>query len=543
MAANIDLVKHIQNLLFEHNKVTIPGLGTFSKKTQNAQINREDQKLEPPIAKLEFQDSLKLNDGVLVDYVSKVEDIPDYLVEEVLTKFVQNTLKQIDAGEKVQLGAIGTLHTDEASQNILLDTQNSINFSFDNFGLSTLELPDIGFSDDEIPATSLEDFGVIPEATPAPVTSSLQNDTEKLETADHLIIEKREEVVPPVVTPKKNKSVAEVLAEQAATNEGAGAVAAAPREVETTQKRKSSILWRWIIPLMILLLFVLLLLQLFSDKNAITNNSTANVISQNEQATTPNSQDNNQQAAGITTTNDSTQANNEAAALADSTQTEDFQAVTESRAGDSESTNEEDQVVADGNDQENNNNSEEEELANVTEAEIVASPPPTPAANPAPSPKKSTTSTAKSSSKKSSTSTSSRKTTSTKPTKPKSSNTSSKKTTVAKSTKPNYTPPKPRSTKEKNLPFNIVRSNPTEYKDRSMRKGYYVIVGAFRSRPSAKKLVDKIKREGKDAQLLATSNGYFRAGIFTGKDLNKTTKQFKESRRKHHKKAWVLLYE
>ncbi len=524
MAANIDLVKHIQNILFENNKVTIPGLGTFTKKQQNAQINKEEQTLEPPITKLEFQDSLKLNDGVLVDYVSQAEDLPDYIVEEILTKFVQNTLKQINTGDKVQLGAIGTLYTQEGNSNILLDTKDSINFSFDNFGLTTLELPDIAFEESEIPATSLEDFGAMPEAT-SPPTNTPQP-TERLETADHLRIEERQ-TPPPVVPAQKNKSVADVLAERAATNEGT-AVAATPAAIETTQKRKNSIFWRWIIPLLILLAFVLLLIQLFSGKNNFSNNSTSQVIAQNKSnsaAISPPVASNDGQ------TNEQT-ANTAGIAVVDSSQQTtdslEFQAVTESRAD--ESTME----IETANIDEAASNTEEPTIntTNNISEKATNSPPSTSA------PKKTTSTKTKSatSSKPKSTNTVKPKTSSPKP--KKTTNPKPKSTSKPKSS---YAPPKARPTKES--PFNIVHSGPAEYSDRSLKRGYYIIVGAFRSRPSAKKLVDKMKRQGYDARLLTTSNGYYRAGIYTGHDLNKTSKQYKESRRKHHKKAWVLLFE
>jgi nucleoid DNA-binding protein len=88
--------KHILNLLNTNLRVIIPDFGAF--------IIRQKEPLL-----LVFNEFLRYNDGLLIDYIARTENIEKDMARHQITEFTENMLKELEAGHEVRLEGIGKL--------------------------------------------------------------------------------------------------------------------------------------------------------------------------------------------------------------------------------------------------------------------------------------------------------------------------------------------------------------------------------------------------------------------------------------------------
>jgi nucleoid DNA-binding protein len=88
--------KHILNLLNTNLRVIIPDFGAF--------IIRQKEPLV-----LVFNEFLRYNDGLLIDYIAKNENIDKDMAKHQVAEFTENLVKVLESGKEVKLEGIGTL--------------------------------------------------------------------------------------------------------------------------------------------------------------------------------------------------------------------------------------------------------------------------------------------------------------------------------------------------------------------------------------------------------------------------------------------------
>ncbi len=106
----IELSRHIEKLLLEHDCVIVPDLGGFVTHYTPARRSEQENLFLPPCRTLGFNPLLRINDGLLVQSVMSVHDLSfsdaSRLIEEEVNQI--HTLLR-DTG-KIQLGNVGELH-------------------------------------------------------------------------------------------------------------------------------------------------------------------------------------------------------------------------------------------------------------------------------------------------------------------------------------------------------------------------------------------------------------------------------------------------
>ncbi len=85
-STTIEVAKYIHDLLYEYSSVIVPDLGAFSTRNKMANINEDDQTIQPPIKTVIFNEKLTINDGILAGHIAKMESIPPSLVADALKK-------------------------------------------------------------------------------------------------------------------------------------------------------------------------------------------------------------------------------------------------------------------------------------------------------------------------------------------------------------------------------------------------------------------------------------------------------------------------
>ena len=72
---NRTIDKHISQLLFDHECVTVSGFGSFIIREYPAEINIATHMFRPSTKRVSFNPSIKENDGLLAKQISSVENI------------------------------------------------------------------------------------------------------------------------------------------------------------------------------------------------------------------------------------------------------------------------------------------------------------------------------------------------------------------------------------------------------------------------------------------------------------------------------------
>lgn len=147
------LAKYISDLLYRYDCVIVPNFGGFIANKISAKVNHYTHTFYAPTKQLTFNSHLKNNDGLLVNYIAKSQNIPYVkavsFVESEVAKW-QTTLNL----EELEIENIGSLHKNE-NDVIIFEPVYSINYLTSSFGLNTFVSP-------AVKRLEVKDKGVIP---------------------------------------------------------------------------------------------------------------------------------------------------------------------------------------------------------------------------------------------------------------------------------------------------------------------------------------------------------------------------------------------
>lgn len=133
---------YISELLYVSDCVIIPGLGGFVANSRSAFLNPAQHTFSPPVRRIAFNASLRTNDGLLANYVSRREGITYGDAVTKIKYFVEDVITRLQADELVQFEKIGSLNFDKESR-IQFEPDTTENYSLDAFGLTPIHSPAI----------------------------------------------------------------------------------------------------------------------------------------------------------------------------------------------------------------------------------------------------------------------------------------------------------------------------------------------------------------------------------------------------------------
>lgn len=108
----IDISKHIVELLFEHDVVSLPGLGSFVGSYQSAVVDQVSGTVSPPSKTITFDDNLRMDDGLLIEAVSKAYGITFDTASETVQNYVSQIQEVLNRREIVSFPNLGRLYRD-----------------------------------------------------------------------------------------------------------------------------------------------------------------------------------------------------------------------------------------------------------------------------------------------------------------------------------------------------------------------------------------------------------------------------------------------
>jgi len=132
MSVQVD--RYIAELLYEQDKVTVPGLGIFSLNYKSAQTDPAQEILTPPAKVVSFRHSPESsNDRSLINHISTIEGISQEQSRQAVTDYVRSAREKLQRKELVLIDQVGRLYTDfEGTLQFLADATN---FDTSTFGL------------------------------------------------------------------------------------------------------------------------------------------------------------------------------------------------------------------------------------------------------------------------------------------------------------------------------------------------------------------------------------------------------------------------
>jgi CCDC81-like prokaryotic HU domain 1/CCDC81-like prokaryotic HU domain 2 len=135
----MNLAVFIEELLWEHDCVIVPGWGGFITNYQSAKINPISHEIKPPSRQLSFNKHLQQQDGLLQSHVAKMAGIPMQNAQEMIQNWVRQNLSSLHNGERILMPNLGLFSLDMNGQVQFIPYEQA-SFLKSSFGLSPVLL-------------------------------------------------------------------------------------------------------------------------------------------------------------------------------------------------------------------------------------------------------------------------------------------------------------------------------------------------------------------------------------------------------------------
>ncbi|MDR0729768.1 MAG: SPOR domain-containing protein [Prevotellaceae bacterium] len=126
-------------LLREHNRVSLPGIGAFKTEYKPATLIKNGKSLLPPSKVIEFREEELWNDGLLEARVAAKECIPLDEAKQQITQLTTDIQTALDEGKRVELPDFGTLRI-TADGDYLFEKDDDLNLLPESIGLDELSI-------------------------------------------------------------------------------------------------------------------------------------------------------------------------------------------------------------------------------------------------------------------------------------------------------------------------------------------------------------------------------------------------------------------
>lgn len=136
---NMNLSKHITELLKFNECVIIPELGAFISNYRPARFDATGNKLLPPSKEVVFNTKITRNDGLLISYLAEKEHSSYTQVQEMLLHYTDRLHERLNQGEKIKLEDLGSFRLDKSGS--LIFEQVTAFPLLQAYGLTEVSLP------------------------------------------------------------------------------------------------------------------------------------------------------------------------------------------------------------------------------------------------------------------------------------------------------------------------------------------------------------------------------------------------------------------
>ena len=138
----MQIEKHISDLLYRYQCVTVPGFGAFLTETVSAHVTGSASSFFPPKKVVSFNANVKNNDGLLANHVALQEKMSYELAVIKINDVVNEWTYLLQNRNRVVLKNIGEISVNN-EMNWVFEPANTVNYLTDSFGLTPFVSPEI----------------------------------------------------------------------------------------------------------------------------------------------------------------------------------------------------------------------------------------------------------------------------------------------------------------------------------------------------------------------------------------------------------------
>lgn len=131
--------EHIKELLFKHDCVIIPNFGGLVSNPVSSKINTVSGTIFPPSKLIVFNKNLSINDGLLINHISKKEKISVDDSKNIVFDFSKKITDSLMSERSMRLNNIG-LFTLGSEDNIIFHQDIANNFDLNSFGFESFQI-------------------------------------------------------------------------------------------------------------------------------------------------------------------------------------------------------------------------------------------------------------------------------------------------------------------------------------------------------------------------------------------------------------------
>ncbi|MGF7214187.1 cell division septation protein DedD [Spirosoma lacussanchae] len=129
--------EYLKKLLYQYDCVVVPELGAFLTHYQPASFTEESGLFLPPRKRVAFNEALRLDDGILANYIMLHEPVTRELAQRHISQFVSELRSQVELTNRFELDGIGSFsHNDEGR--LQFEPSLRHNFFGEAYGMSAI---------------------------------------------------------------------------------------------------------------------------------------------------------------------------------------------------------------------------------------------------------------------------------------------------------------------------------------------------------------------------------------------------------------------
>ncbi len=136
------IIRGIQELLYKHDYLVVPGFGGFVLKHQNAMYSSAGTSLLPPSKKLGFNKQLRQSDGVLLNWLQNELSCNASEAQLNIDEFSDYCNSILQNRRRLSIEHLGFFYLD-FENNLCFEPKTDVNFLSDSFGLSPVHFSEI----------------------------------------------------------------------------------------------------------------------------------------------------------------------------------------------------------------------------------------------------------------------------------------------------------------------------------------------------------------------------------------------------------------
>ncbi len=129
----MEITEGIQQLLYRHDMVIVPGFGRFKCTYRSAGIHPTQHVFAPPHKAILFEETDD-DDGLLSNYLSEKNNLPPGTIANIIFKFVNELEQNLEKAGEAAIAGIGTFKYDIEKQLHFMQDETA-NFLTSSYGL------------------------------------------------------------------------------------------------------------------------------------------------------------------------------------------------------------------------------------------------------------------------------------------------------------------------------------------------------------------------------------------------------------------------